>query len=238
MDLTFTPEQDAFRTEARAWLEANVPKAPLPSFDTAEGWDAHRAWERDLADAGWAVVNCNCNLVCPCGVDGPPTSKDGQCYGSQVLHITEGSKDGVDLSGIDVGWVYHIPGNVTGGNWKMAIAVDPGVSDDRVQALEQIFKGEDGGPFGDFAPLIGSFLETQRVPVAFTSGKEPKGTIGSSTLAFMPLVGQDGNPTTIKNAMLGFAPEYEIGKGSGSTDVAGITFDAIYGEHAQFEFAS
>ena len=57
MDLTFTPEQDAFRVEARAWLQANVPREPLPSFDTAEGFEAHRAWERTLADAGWAVVN-------------------------------------------------------------------------------------------------------------------------------------------------------------------------------------
>ena len=43
MDLTFTPEQEAFRKEARAWLEANVPPAPLRSFDTKEGFEAHRA---------------------------------------------------------------------------------------------------------------------------------------------------------------------------------------------------
>ncbi len=57
MDLTFTPAQEAFRAEARAWLDANVPRGPLPSFDTAEGFAAHREWERRLADAGWAVVN-------------------------------------------------------------------------------------------------------------------------------------------------------------------------------------
>ena len=38
MDLTYTPEQDAFRAEARAWLEANVPAEPLPSFDTEAGF--------------------------------------------------------------------------------------------------------------------------------------------------------------------------------------------------------
>ena len=57
MDLSFTPAQEAFRAEARAWLDANVPREPLPSFDTAEGFEAHREWERRLADAGWAVVN-------------------------------------------------------------------------------------------------------------------------------------------------------------------------------------
>jgi alkylation response protein AidB-like acyl-CoA dehydrogenase len=57
MDLAFTPEQETFRAEARAWLEANVPSERLHSFDTRDGWEQHRAWERKLADAGWSVVN-------------------------------------------------------------------------------------------------------------------------------------------------------------------------------------
>lgn len=56
MDLTFTPEQEAFRKEARAWLEANVPKQPLPSLDTKEGFEAHREWEKKLHAGGWAMV--------------------------------------------------------------------------------------------------------------------------------------------------------------------------------------
>jgi len=30
MDLRYTPEQQAFRTEVRAWLETHVPTEPLP----------------------------------------------------------------------------------------------------------------------------------------------------------------------------------------------------------------
>ncbi|MDX1648756.1 MAG: acyl-CoA dehydrogenase [Myxococcota bacterium] len=56
MELTYTPEQEAFRAEARAWLEAHVPGEPLPSFDTKEGFEAHRAWERELHAGGWAMV--------------------------------------------------------------------------------------------------------------------------------------------------------------------------------------
>ncbi len=56
MDLTYTAEQRAFRAEARTWLEANVPSQPLVSFDTPEGFEQHRAWERRLHDAGWAMV--------------------------------------------------------------------------------------------------------------------------------------------------------------------------------------
>ena len=38
MDLQDTPAQEAFRVEARAWLDAHVPpEGSLPSLDTAEG---------------------------------------------------------------------------------------------------------------------------------------------------------------------------------------------------------
>jgi alkylation response protein AidB-like acyl-CoA dehydrogenase len=46
-----------FRAEVRDWLRAHVPAAPLPSVDTAEGFAAHRAWERGLAAAGLSVVS-------------------------------------------------------------------------------------------------------------------------------------------------------------------------------------
>jgi alkylation response protein AidB-like acyl-CoA dehydrogenase len=56
MDLTESGERLAFRAEVRAWLAANVPARPLPSLDTAEGFPAHREWERRMFDAGLAVV--------------------------------------------------------------------------------------------------------------------------------------------------------------------------------------
>ena len=56
MDLNFTSEQEAFRKEARAWLEANVPSEPLASFDSPEGFEAHREWELKLNGGGWAMV--------------------------------------------------------------------------------------------------------------------------------------------------------------------------------------
>jgi alkylation response protein AidB-like acyl-CoA dehydrogenase len=56
VDLTWSPSELAFQKEARAWLEAHAPKAPLPSGDTAEGFALHRAWEEKLFDARWSVV--------------------------------------------------------------------------------------------------------------------------------------------------------------------------------------
>ncbi|MCZ6465167.1 MAG: acyl-CoA dehydrogenase family protein, partial [Proteobacteria bacterium] len=56
MELVYTPRQEAFRKEVRAWLEANVPAEPLSSFDTADGFEAHRGWEKKLHAGGWAMV--------------------------------------------------------------------------------------------------------------------------------------------------------------------------------------
>jgi len=58
MDLAFTDAHEAFRAEARAWLAAHAPlPASLPSLDTAEGFEAHRAWEQQMADDRWSVVS-------------------------------------------------------------------------------------------------------------------------------------------------------------------------------------
>ena len=56
MDLTWSESEDAFRAEARAWLEANVPQG-LPSGDTSEGFALHLEWERKLHADRWAVVS-------------------------------------------------------------------------------------------------------------------------------------------------------------------------------------
>lgn len=56
MQLTYTPGQQAFRAEVRAWLAANVPSEPLLSFDTEEGFRQHRAWEARLNDGRWGMV--------------------------------------------------------------------------------------------------------------------------------------------------------------------------------------
>ena len=57
MDLTYTPEQQAFRAEVRLWLEAHVPQGSLEHFDaTREGFEAHRQWEKTLKSGDWGMV--------------------------------------------------------------------------------------------------------------------------------------------------------------------------------------
>ncbi|MEY8197780.1 MAG: acyl-CoA dehydrogenase family protein, partial [Colwellia sp.] len=56
MKLTYSPEQQSFRMEVREWLVANVPKEKLPTYDTKEGFELHRQWERKLHEAGLSMV--------------------------------------------------------------------------------------------------------------------------------------------------------------------------------------
>lgn len=55
MDLSYTPEQEAFRAEVRAWLTANVPN-DIGSPGTADGFAQHREWERKLSAAGYGGI--------------------------------------------------------------------------------------------------------------------------------------------------------------------------------------
>ncbi|NUR60783.1 MAG: acyl-CoA dehydrogenase [Catenulispora sp.] len=57
MDLSFSASEQAFRAEVRRWLAEHVPASPLPSMDTAEGFEAHRRWERKLAGQRYSVVS-------------------------------------------------------------------------------------------------------------------------------------------------------------------------------------
>jgi hypothetical protein len=190
--------------------------------------------------AGTYVATCNCNLVCPCPVDGPPTTPDGQCLGVGVFHVEDGNLDDTDLSGVDVALVNLFPSNLTAGNWKLGIVVDESASDEQANAIERIVKGDEGGPFADFAALTDEWLGMERGGVSFSDGDRPTGSITGVDFTFEPLPGPEGSnaQTTVRNALFGFAEEVRMGKSSGHLDALGIEFDAIYGETADYEFAS
>jgi hypothetical protein len=79
----------------------------------------------------------------------------------------------------------------------------------------------------------------ERGKITITEGDKPSASIeGKTEFTFEPFTGADGSSTTVSNAMFGFAPTYKIGKGSGRSDAFGLSFDARYGESADFEFST
>jgi hypothetical protein len=189
--------------------------------------------------AGTYVASCSCNLICPCPVDGTPTGPGGECKGFLVFSVKEGNLGDTDLSGVNFALYNHFPSNLTAGNWKIGIVVDEGASDEQAQVLERILKGEEGGPFGELSNFYGEYVGMDRDSVTFSDGDRPSASVGSSSeVSFAPLEGPDGSPTTVKGAMFGFAPEFKIGRGPGKSDRFGLSYEPIYGESADFEFAS
>jgi hypothetical protein len=190
--------------------------------------------------SGEYVATCACNLICPCPIDGTPTGPKNQCFGSAVFHVDKGSLDGVDLSGVNVAEFYHAPSNFSAGDVKIGLVVDAAASDKQVEAIEQIFSGKAGGPFAQFAPLISSWEGVTRAKVTYTGGKKPSAKIeGVGEYAYEPAIGADGTPTIVKNSAQAWrAGGYQVGPASGKAKAFGISYDAVYGESGQFEFAS
>ncbi|MGC2655014.1 MAG: acyl-CoA dehydrogenase family protein [Mycobacterium sp.] len=56
MDLDFDDETREFQLEVRQFLAANKGYFPAKSYDTAEGFEQHRRWDRVLFDAGLSVI--------------------------------------------------------------------------------------------------------------------------------------------------------------------------------------
>jgi hypothetical protein len=122
------------------------------------------AWELK----GQLIENCSCNMFCPCwfGVQELMIMDQGWCGGALALRIDEGSSDGLDLSGRTVVVGVHFPGpTLFDGNCTARVYVDDGASDEQRAALEAIAHGDSGGPMEQLAPLIGTWLSTESVPI-------------------------------------------------------------------------
>ena len=57
MDITFTPEEERFRAEARAWLAEHAPKTEPREHDLQARREFDLAWQRKLYDAGYAGIS-------------------------------------------------------------------------------------------------------------------------------------------------------------------------------------
>ncbi len=58
MEIRFSPAEEAFRGEARAWLEQHIPRSRRPeSADLRARREWDMAWQRCMYDAGWAGIS-------------------------------------------------------------------------------------------------------------------------------------------------------------------------------------
>jgi hypothetical protein len=84
---------------------------------------------------------CNCDYGCPCNMSGFPTY--GKCEGSVSFAVTEGDKDGVDLTGAKVVGAVKWPGAIHEGNGNMVVFID--ANEEQRDALVAILTAQDPG---------------------------------------------------------------------------------------------
>jgi hypothetical protein len=71
----------------------------------------------------------------------------------------------VDVSGITLAMLAHIPGNVLAGNWRAMVYLDEKATEDQEEALLSVFTGKLGDPIADMASLVGEVVGVERVPI-------------------------------------------------------------------------
>ena len=149
---------------------------------------------------------CDCNVLCPCWIG--EDADNGTCEGVVSYHVEKGTVDGVDVSGLTIALLAHIPGNIFQGNWKAAVFVDDKSTPEQMEALINVFSGKLGGPPADMAKLVGEIVTVQRAPIKFevVDGKGTL-TIGDVVDAEVaPYVGATGNRTTLNESVFSTIP--------------------------------
>lgn len=149
---------------------------------------------------------CDCNVLCPCWIGEDPDN--GTCDSIIAYHIDRGSIDGVDVSGLTMAMLAHIPGNVLDGNFRAVAYLDDKASQIQIDALLAAFGGRLGGPLEDMAKLVGETVAVVPASIEFRV-EEGRGTlkIGDEVEAVMePYRGPTGELTTLNESIFSTIP--------------------------------
>ncbi len=149
---------------------------------------------------------CTCKVVCPCWVGEDPDQ--GICEGVLAWCVDKGTINNVDVSGLTLAVMAHIPGNVLKGNWRVVVYVDAKATPQQKEALLNVWTGKLGGPVADLAQLIGEVAGVEEAPITFTvEGGRGTLQIGKAIQAEMaPFQGATGQTTTLHDTVFTTIP--------------------------------
>jgi hypothetical protein len=149
---------------------------------------------------------CDCNVLCPCWIG--EDADNGTCEAALAWNFESGTVDGVDVSGLTMAGVVHIPGNILQGNWKVAMFVDDRATKEQEEVLLNAWSGKLGGPLADMAKLIGEVVAVQRAPITFEL-HEGAGTLvigGVAEAVMVPYKDSGGRVTTLRDSIFSNIP--------------------------------
>lgn len=155
---------------------------------------------------GTMYETCTCDVICPCWVGQDPDG--GECDGAIAWSVESGSVDGVDVSGLTVGVLAHIPGNALDGDWKAVLFVDDDATEEQERALLEVFTGEQGGPVGDLVQVIGELVTVERAPIECRSerGEGELRIGGAANVSWEAIEGATGEPAALQDTAFSSIP--------------------------------
>jgi hypothetical protein len=156
---------------------------------------------------GSLIEACSCNVNCPCWIGEDPDL--GECFAIVAYGLDKGEIRGVDVSGLNLVLICHIPGNVLAGNWEVVAIVDERGTEEQRNAMIEAFTGKLGGPLADlWEALIGEVKGVEFLPISHEV-QDGKGAlrIGDVVETDMePYRGPDGSITTLQNSVFSTVP--------------------------------
>jgi hypothetical protein len=156
---------------------------------------------------GTLIEACSCNVNCPCWIGEDPDL--GECFAIVAYGIERGQIGELDVSGLNLVLICHIPGNVLAGNWQIVALVDDRGTQEQRDALLSAFTGKLGGPLGDlWTALIGEVKGVEFVPISHevAGGSGALRIPGLVETEMEPYRGPDGSITTLQNSVFSTVP--------------------------------
>lgn len=156
---------------------------------------------------GTMLEACSCGVLCPCWIGEDPDG--GQCYSFNAYHFTSGQIGGVDISGLDVVQIVHIPGNVlTPGSWRVVRFVPSDATEEQKRAILGAFRGDYGGPLADLAGLVGEVVaeESAEIEHHVVGGAGTVRIEGVLESEMAPYRSLDGTVTTLRDSIFSTVP--------------------------------
>ena len=156
---------------------------------------------------GTLLEACSCGVLCPCWVGEDPDQ--GDCKAFIAYHFDTGTINGVDISGLSLVNVVHIPGNVlTPASWKVAMFVDAKATPEQKDALVGALTGKLGGPLADLAGLVGEVVAIESAEIMHEI-EDGAGTLRVGDFVYSqmePYRSGDGTITTLRDSIFSTVP--------------------------------
>jgi hypothetical protein len=156
---------------------------------------------------GTLLEACSCGVLCPCWIGEDPDG--GTCDAFVAYHFDKGEIDGVDVSGLNIVNIVHIPGNVlVPGSWQLVMFLDAAATERQRDAIIAAYSGKLGGPLADLAGLVGEIKAVEAVNIEHTivGGAGRLRIEGILEAEMEPFRGADGSVTTLRDSVFSTVP--------------------------------